>query len=352
MYIPDEVRLFLEKRPGCSGADVARHFGIPDRTARRYVMNAKRSPFSGAHTSRNYAAWAETREQEAQFDAAEFLARAPKLVKQAQAKDPVFIQDTLTFKGDRPVGIIWVSCMHLGGRYTAYEEFREVYEQARDIPGLYWGSLGDDIEGFLSTFPDQAAIKEQLLPVENQIELLETILSPLAESRRLLFGSGSQHGGKWLNKRTGSNPVKQMYLDLGVPFFDGQAYLKLDVGKQTYHVGMSHEFPGSSNINPNYPQARALRERYPNADVIVMGDRHNPAMQWYSIYKDEYEAGNRSSPYVWLLQAGTAKTGPDKYTIQSWPTGILGWPITIFYPDRHAIKCTMDLEDAALWLEL
>jgi hypothetical protein len=355
-YIPKTVYDYLAEHRTISGAELSRTFGIPGRTARRYVLNfrtgtaePKENYYETPARSQRYEDW-EDEQDEVAFDPIAFLKEAPKLVKQAQAKDPVFTNDNLIFDVSKPVGVIWASCAHLGGRYTAYEEFRSIYEDVLDIPRLYWGSLGDDIEGFLTQFPDVDAVQSQLMSVDNQMILLENILDPLVDSRKLLFGCGSQHGGKWMSRRQGTNRVKNLYLDMGVPFYDGMAYLKISVGEQTYFVGVGHEMPGNSMWNPSHPQARALRWRYPNADVIVMGDKHTPSMHWESVYKDEYEAGNRSSPFVWLLQAGTAKTGPDKFTVQSWATGILGWPITVFYPDQHKVKCTFDLQDAETWL--
>lgn len=350
-YIPEEVLTYLEDNPEVSGAELARLLRIPGRSARRYVMNYRSNGTKNLPVrSQQIEEWEATREED-DFDADAFLDEAPKLVRQAQAKDPVFTNDHMTFPTNKPVGIMWVSCMHLGGRYTAYEEFRDVYEEALSIPHLYWGSLGDDIEGFISQFPDADAVQSQILSVERQMLLLEKVLDPMVSRRKLLFGCGSQHGGKWIQRRQGRNPVKEMYLNMRVPFFDGQAYVQFDVGDETYFVGLAHEMPGSSQTNPNHAQARALRDRYPNADVVVMGDRHTPSMQWHAVYRDEYEAGNRPSPYVWLLAAGTAKTGPDKYTINGWPKGTLGWPITVFFPDEHKVKCTFDLEDARQWLK-
>jgi hypothetical protein len=42
---------------------------------------------------------------------------------------------------------------------------------------------------------------------------------------------------------------------------------------------------------------------------------------------DEWQMGNRASPNVLYLQAGTAKTGPDPYTIARFSKGEFGWPM-------------------------
>jgi hypothetical protein len=89
--------------------------------------------------------------------------------------DPIVTHDEFTIPTDKPIGIIFVSCAHLGGRYTAYTEFQELYHKALGIPNLYWGSLGDDIEGFLSYFPDVRSIEEQLHNPTNQLLCLEAL---------------------------------------------------------------------------------------------------------------------------------------------------------------------------------
>lgn len=136
-----------------------------------------------------------------------------------------------------------------------------------------------------------------------------------------------------------------------MPYYDGQVYLNFVVGDQTYRVAAAHEFKGHSQWNPSHPQAKALRFEYPNADVVVMGDKHFPSIQQFPAYLREYRAGNRPSPMVTLLQAGTAKTGPDPYTIRNWAAGYLGWPILVFDADQHRVRHTWYLEDAQAWLE-
>lgn len=348
MYpVPAEVYDFLAQHPHISGAELARQLGIPDRSARRYrnkFLSGKADRREGFYQTRvTSLRMMELEDEDDTFDAQAFFELAPKLIKQAQRRDPVIVHDDFAVNTDRPIGVLFASCMHLGGRYTAYEEFRDLYDRALQIDGLYWGSLGDDIEGFMAHFPDVASVDDQLLNVRNQLQLLEAVLAPLAESNRLLFGCGSQHGGAWERKRTGRNPVKELYLSLNVPFFDGVGYVRFRVGKSTYFIALAHELPGDSMWNPTHAHTRAARFRFPMADVVVAGDKHSSAIQRFPMFLDEYLMGNRESPFVWLIQAGTAKTGPDVYTVSRWPMGEFGWPIVIFHPDKHHIEVVFDL---------
>jgi len=346
--VPSDVYHYLVGNPTVSGAELARQTGLARRSAQRYrrkFLDGDAYPRTReqrviAQSILEY----EEAEEEDSFDPYDFINLAPQLVRERQRKDPVITHDKFTLDVDHPIGVIFVSCMHLGGRYTAYEEFRDIYERALRIPNLYWGSLGDDIEGFLAQFPDQMAIIDQLIDVDHQYEVLEVVLSRLADMNKLLFGCGSQHGGKWESRSKGKNTVKDMYRDMHVPFFDGVGYVRFEIGQQTYFIALAHELPGYSQYNPNHSHARASRFRFPNAHVVVAGDKHFPAVQYYPAFVDEYLIGNRSTPYVWLLQSGTAKEGPDKYTVQNWPRGRLGWPIVIFYPNQDRIEVTMYLD--------
>jgi len=264
--------------------------------------------------------------------------------------DPVVDHQEMTLGDGGPVGIVFASCPHLGGRYTNHKAIRDMLDRALLIPNLYWAPLGDDIEGYLAGFADASSVHEQAMNVDLQLLMLRAMLIKIAGAGRLLFGTASQHGGKWWEKR-GSNPIKDAYRGVGVPWFDGQAYLKLHVGSQVYQVAVAHEFPGHSMYNQLHPHARALRWDYPMADVIVQGDKHTYAVSEVTSYIREFDAGNRASPFTWFVQTGTAKTGLDKYTVKRWPHGIMEWPILIFEEDDHNIECTRHWRTVSAWLD-
>ena len=349
MYrIPEEVYNFFEKNPTTDATSAARFLGVPSRTMRRYRrywMNGEAVAVTPEIkiTSARMLELEEAEEDD--FDVDAFLEEAPRQVQRQDRFDPVLTQDTFTFDGDKPIGIAFISCLHLGGRYTAYEEFRKVYEQILDIPRLYFLSLGDDVEGFTGYFKDRSAVQDQIIDVRHQRKVLERILEPLVVQNKLLAGFGSQHNDKWVQSNTGENPIKEMYMQtFGVPYYDGIAYIELKVGKQTYYVALGHEFPGTSQWNPVQAQKRASKFRFPMADVVAQGDKHTTAYALEASFVDEYLMNNRPSPYVLLVQSGTSKTGPDKYTVKNWPLGNFGWPVVIFYPDKHDMAVDMDLD--------
>ncbi len=285
-----------------------------------------------------------------EIDYNKFLELAPQIQEFFDKIDPITVYEPILIPTDRPIVLVQGSCLHVGGRYTFHKTFQDRFHQILDAPGLYWGSLGDEIEGFYPTFFSKEAVTNQLFPRIMQLKALEGILDALAARNKLLYGTTSQHGAQWEEKLTGENSVKPMYLDRGVPFFDGMGQIDLQVGDFTYHIGFSHKLPGYSMYNPLHPHIRALRERWPNADIIIQGDRHIYGYSKQLTYVEEYDAGRRNSPWVHFIQAGTAKAGLDKYTIRGWSHGVFEWPFILLHPDEYGIRVTNEWQQVLEWL--
>lgn len=283
-----------------------------------------------------------------EFDLDGALEIADKLRDLLDSIDPVVTSVELRFPGT--VAVMFSSCAHIGGRYTWHEGVREVFDRMERTEGLYLGLLGDEIEGFLPGFRDAQAVADQVLPLKVQRKILATYLQRWGGAGKVLFGCHSQHGGQWFESAVGLNPIKDEFLRSKTAYFDGKGIVKMQVGEQHYIVVVAHGFKGSSIYNPNHPQRRASLFDYPSADVIVQGDKHCYATQNMSDRVEEYHAGLRPSPKVWHVQAGTAKVGPDPYTIRGWQRGWFEWPVLLFCADRHLVKQVFELDDLEYFL--
>lgn len=264
--------------------------------------------------------------------------------------DPILTTETITITTKRPVGIVFTSCAHLGSRYVLHEQYAAFLERAITIDGLYWIDLGDQIEGF-SGFFDVASASESALADERvQRAMLAKVIEKLVNANKLLAAFAGQHGADWKRRKTGTDPIKEMYLDRRIPYFDGQAYIHLDIGHERYQLFMAHQLPGNSMYNRNHPQKRAALFKAPSADVIAMGDKHSTSVQRTTLDTWESLAGLRPSAEQWYVQASTAKTGPEPYVIKSWSPAVFNWPILLFRPDRHEIRDggTLDMTDILL----
>jgi hypothetical protein len=275
------------------------------------------------------------------------LRQAMQIIKDIQNEDdPIFTSFVKDFKSDRPVAVMWPSCMHMGGRYTDDAFIEQQLSEFADYG--YFFDLGDEIDGFTPAWFHAGSIVEQPLQVPYQIALFDAYMERFWH--KIIGGMWSQHGSMWFEKNQGYTPLKRRFLERGLPFFDGRANLTFKVGSQVYNIAASHEFSGTSQWNQTHSLIKALRMDYPNADVIVQGDKHTFKMDEMLAYQEEFEAGRRQTPFVHLIQTGTAKSGPDKYTIKRWNKGAAIWPITVFFPDQHLVKTTRHMEDAIKWV--
>lgn len=315
---------------------------------------------SGKAAANRYYRWKEKREREEEqvsipidlpddFELYEALEIADRIQNLMDLVDPIVTCVDLEFPPE-PIAIMWTSCAHLGGRYTWHEKVRDTLDKIQLIDRLYVVLLGDEIEGFLPGFRDASAVSNQVLPVKVQIKMLSAYLKRWSDSGKCLFGCHSEHGGKWFEGQVGINPIKSEFQSANTPFFDGKGIAKAKVGDEQYVLVAAHTFKGTSIYNPNHPQRRASLFDYPSADIVAMGGKHRYAIQNMSDRVDEYHAGLRASPKVWHIQVGTAKVGPDPYTIRGWQKGFFEWPVTVLYPDRHVIKQVFELDDLEYFL--
>jgi len=285
-----------------------------------------------------------------EFDLNEALDIADRLQGLMDIIDPVITSLEIKFP-PKPIAIMFSSCAHIGGRYTWHNQIRKVFDKMENIDGLYLALLGDELEGFLPGFRDAQAVADQVLPIKVQRAILATYLRRWSEAGKILFGCHSQHGGQWFAQAVGMNPIKEEFQANQTAFFEGRGLIKMWVGDEQYVLAVSHGFKGSSIYNPNHPQRRASLFDYPSADVIAQGDKHRYACQNMSDRVEEYHAGLRPTPIVWHVQAGTGKTGADKYTISKWQRGWFEWPVLIFSPNRHIIKQALELDDLEYFLK-
>jgi hypothetical protein len=262
--------------------------------------------------------------------------------------DPVIVDYDRTFDTDFPIAIMFTSCFHFYGRYSFDKQSRKALQYLTELPRVYMMQLGDEVDGFLPRFYHTQTVNEQVFSARLQVELFKQ------ESKAAMFARGEddptvlaafkgQHGGSWFEKSDGDNPLKKWYLDNHVPYFDGLGYITLYVGDQTYRIAGSHQLPGTSMYNPTHPHYRAFWQKFPSADIIFMGDKHQTCYQERQVYEYEARLGLRKSPYVHLIQTGTAKSGLDKYTIQRWTPGQSEWYIALFSPLTHHILVTRDM---------
>jgi hypothetical protein len=239
---------------------------------------------------------------------------------------------------EKPIVYIPTSCWHLGGLYTAYKEFQAKLNEVIVVDRVYWGIHGDEWENFPAGWAETVFLN--IVPPHLQRMLVVKIVEKLHSLGKLLYSMWSNHPA-FTEKQTGEDRSAFIYQDK-VPYFRAKGILKLHVGSQTYILDLAHRFPGSSMYNPVHAQGRELSQ-VPQADFVVMGDRHIYAYQEFTHRTEAHLAGLQENMVAHLVQVGTAKDGPDPYTLRNFANrGVFIWPAFVLSAKAHSIHRVYD----------
>lgn len=288
-----------------------------------------------------------------QFDFEAWYAAAENLASLTNQLDPTITSATIHVPTNKPMCFMNMGDMHLGSRFVAYKTFRALFDILMATPNVYVGGYGDENDNFPMDWLPPAV--QQIIAPKAQRLLVQALMEQMIERGKLLWSFWSNHHA-FTERRIGENLMAPIYQGK-VPFFHGKGVIRLKVGPdietaEEYIIYASHEFSGQSIYNINHPQMRALLWEVPMADFVIMGDKHKYGYTEVSHHDNAFYAGLHKSHIAHLVQIGTAKTGPDHYSIRGWSAGMLEWPMFILYPDRHRIKRAYDFEDLAHFLDV
>lgn len=308
---------------GRSKTEVAEALGLPRKTfADRYEKWLALSDYSGLQTI---------------FDQARTNQRSMSQL------DPVITKLKTDIVTDDPISVAFVSCLHLGSRWSDYTLIQKFIQVSRHWR-IGWVLMGDDVDGY-EDFNDVATRSEQALPHPlQQRDLLAKVVDYLQEDGLIIAAYAGQHGAQWQRRNTGVDPLKELYRSRNIPYFDGQGLISLRLlsptysSEQTYKIFGAHKLPKRDASDPLSAQRKAAKGPARDADIIVGGDSHQFAIagQFSSLH-----SGDR---WQWLAQSGTFKTGDDPYTIRSYTNGQYGIPIFAFSPTKYRIEWVKDID--------
>jgi len=281
----------------------------------------------------------------------EWITHLIKRQEMVEEADPIFTYGRTRIDTDKPIIYQAVGDIHMGSRYVEYKEFRATVHRMLDTPRVYWGMHGEDVEGFNTSFKDASGVLNQLVQPKIQRALDQRLLTMLHEKGRLLYGCAGTPGHGVI-KIIGQDLVQDLYQGLHVWYFVGKAIFVLEVGEQQYVFMVGHRLPGTSIYNPNHAQIRALLYDCPVADFIVSGHTHAYGYQEYMHHELAYRAGVMPTNRTHLVNVGTAKTGPDPYTMSNWRQGVMEYPMFSLHPTRHEIKRVYGWDDMDHYLGL
>lgn len=288
-----------------------------------------------------------------EFDWKAWYEAAELLAKLTNEMDPTITSTRIHIPTDKPIALMNVGDWHLGSRFVAYKTFRALLDVTLATERVYWANYGDESDNFPMDWLPPAI--QQVITPRSQRLLVNAITQQLIDKGKMLWSFWSNHHG-FTERRIGEDLLAPVFQD-NIPFFHGKGVVKLKIGAneataEEYVIYGSHEFKGSSMYNINHPQMRALLWEVPSADFVIMGDKHKYGYTEVSHHDNAFYAGLHKNHIAHLLQIGTAKTGPDHYTIRGWSAGMFEWPCFILYPDRHVIKRAYDFADLEHFLDV
>lgn len=260
--------------------------------------------------------------------------------------EPVTTSASVHIETNKPIAFTPTSCWHLGGLYTFHEGFRQKFREVLEIDRFYWGTHGDDWESFPPGWG--STVFNNLIPPHLQRQLVAKIVDKLASAGKLLYSCWGNHPA-FMEKLTGEDQQAVIYADK-VPYFAGRGIVKLHVGDQRYILAVAHSFPGHSYLNPSHSQSRELTFQVPQADFVIQGHKHTFAYQERVHHGEAYDAGLQENRIAHLVQTGTAKSGPDPFTLRGWNRGVFIWPTFVLSAKRHDIHRVYDTESLRWYL--
>lgn len=251
--------------------------------------------------------------------------------------DPINTKLSVNLKKmDRPINIAFAGDLHMGGGFTNHKLIRNTIEFILDTDDMYVALVGDIIEGFLPNFRSAEAREQMPASVKAQINAYGSLVNELLSEGKLLWASWGDHDGMWFEKAVGMNVVKHTIHDR-VPYFSGRGLVTLNLGDQVYYVITNHREGSRSQWNRVHPSRRQFDKFFP-ADLMVTGHTHSPSYQMDYQLMEAREAGLGIGGKVWYVVTGTAKTGPDVYTIRGWNRGVFGVPTATLFHDKHDVE--------------
>lgn len=237
---------------------------------------------------------------------------------------------------EKPIGLVFLSDVHIGGRGTDHARLRRDIETIANTDGLYvyWG--GDSMDNFILGGKMMAASREQIAQPDIQWVLFEYILKKIAH-KIVAIGTGNHEA--WSEAIAGIDGVSQLADKLNLVYTKHGGVLDLQVGRESYRIMRRHRFPYESNLNLTHAIKRMYDMGPVSFDVGVLEDRHQPALE--SFTRHPWDRGGRD---IVALRPGTYKINDAYAASQGYYHGMIANPVLIFHPNTWRIDTFKHME--------
>lgn len=224
-----------------------------------------------------------------------------------------------------------LSDLHIGSPATDYDAMERDARLIRSTPNCYCVLAGDQVDNHLK---HRGAIINSEMAPSKQYLLFEYWLRMVGD-RCLVVTSGNHDA--WTVSHAGVDVLARIVQERRVFYARHEAYLDLQVGGQTYVVGVRHQYRLNSSFNQTHSPKQWLRLGEREFDVGVIGHHHEHALE-STVYRGR-------ARYV---------TRPGSYQVTSGYSADLGYnrsvptcPTFLLRGDAHKVTAWDSLADVA-----
>lgn len=236
-------------------------------------------------------------------------------------------------ESDTPVCVLFLSDTHVGSWAADHDLFRRITDEILATSGLYIGLLGDVAEMAIR-LRGVAEVTGNILPPELQARYVESWLEEVGP--RILFSTWDNHAVEREEAGTGISAFAEL-LKRRVVYHNGIGHTDLIVGKETYHLAVSHRFPGSSLDHPCHGGVRHLTREAHGRELAASGDRHRAGIEFLSSQHGDYRPRIAVNTGTLQLQSPYARR---HFSLFSAPV----FPCVTFHPEKHLITPFWSIE--------
>ena len=172
---------------------------------------------------------------------------------------------------ERPI-VLPISDVHWGSPECNKELFLENMQWAHEHKNVHLILNGDLLEA--STRGSVGSgVYEQKANAGNQLEEMLAILKPFADEGRIIGITNGNHEDRIYNM-SGVDITRVMANELKTPYFKNGGFFKIGVGKQNYHMYVTH---GSSGATLPYTKIKKTLDlgRFIDVDLYASGHVHD-----------------------------------------------------------------------------
>lgn len=175
-------------------------------------------------------------------------------------------------KGKEYAELLFCGDWHIGYPTCLREEIEENLNYCLK-KGIYVLLMGDLMEaGTRHSVGD--SVYRQIMPPQEQLEMVEEMLRPLAEKGLIIGAYRGNHENR-LVKSDGFDPAKIICRSLKIPFLGGAMWNLIYVGRQSYKIYALHGKSGARMLWTKVKAAADIAQNVaPNAHIVAMGHVH------------------------------------------------------------------------------